>query len=212
MKTVLIYGDSNSHGTMPMNVAGESRRYAPGVPWPDVMAAALGSDVRVITEGLPGRTTVHEDTVEGGARNGIAVLPAVLHSHKPIDLLLVMLGTNDLKPRFSVTANEIARSLERIVRQARIEGTCGPEVLIAPTPVRETGTLVQVFAGAQTRQQGLTGQIEAAAGRLGCGFVDAGEHVSVSDQDGVHWEAGAHAVFGAAMARVVAGQLARVGG
>ncbi|MDU8913106.1 SGNH/GDSL hydrolase family protein [Aestuariicoccus sp. MJ-SS9] len=212
MKTVLIYGDSNSHGTKPMLVAGESRRYAPGTPWPDVMAEALGPKVRVITEGLPGRTTVHDDPVEGGVRNGLAVLPAILHSHKPVDLMIIMLGTNDLKPRFTVSAYEIARSLERMIRAARAEGVHSADLLIAPPPVRETGVLTDVFAGAEARQTGMAGQIEAAAARIGCGFVNAGDHVTVSDTDGVHWEAEAHQSFGAAMARVVAGQLARIDG
>jgi lysophospholipase L1-like esterase len=74
---------------------------------------ALGPEFTVISEGLPGRTTVHDDTVEGGKRSGVEVLPAILPSHAPVDLMLLMLGTNDLKPRFSVTAAEIARSLER---------------------------------------------------------------------------------------------------
>jgi lysophospholipase L1-like esterase len=73
----------------------------------------------VISEGLPGRTTVHDDLVEGGKRSGLEVLPAILPSHAPLDLMLLMLGTNDLKPRFSVTAAEIARSIERLVVEAR---------------------------------------------------------------------------------------------
>ena len=210
MSTVLIYGDSNTHGTPPMAELGAQGRHPHGSRWPDVMAAALGPQVQVIAEGLPGRTTVHDDPVEGGERNGIKVLPAVLHSHRPIDLLLILLGTNDLKHRFSVTAFEIARSVERLALAARAEGVVGQILLMAPPPVRECGTLAEVFAGAEARQQGLTGQIEAAAARLGCGFVDAGAHARVSPVDGVHWDRDQHAALGAAMARVVSGQLARL--
>jgi lysophospholipase L1-like esterase len=210
MSVILCYGDSNTHGTMPLTMLGEQRRHPPGQRWPDVMAAALGPGHQVISEGLPGRTTVHDDLIEGGARNGLSVLPAILHSHKPIDLMVLMLGTNDLKHRFSVTAWEIARAIDRLIRATRIEGTVRREIVVAPPPVRETGTLVEVFAGAETRQQRLSGHIEAMAHAQGCGFVDAGEHVQVSDTDGVHWEADHHAAFGAAMARVVAGQLARL--
>ena len=103
MAVILCYGDSNTHGTPPMANLGVQDRHSPGQRWPDVMAAALGPDHRVIDEGLPGRTTVHDDPVEGGMRNGLTVLPAVLHSHRPVDLLVLMLGTNDLKHRFSVT-------------------------------------------------------------------------------------------------------------
>ena len=74
MSCVLCYGDSNTHGTMPAAVLGERRRHPRGQRWPDVLAAALGPQHEVIAEGLPGRTTVHEDAVEGGARSGVAVL------------------------------------------------------------------------------------------------------------------------------------------
>ncbi|MBV2361024.1 SGNH/GDSL hydrolase family protein [Thalassococcus sp. CAU 1522] len=207
MKTVLVYGDSNSHGTRPMAQAGVSVRHGPADRWPSVMATALGPDVSVICEGLPGRTTVHNDSVEGGARNGAAVLPAILHSHKPIDLLVIMLGTNDLKARFSVTAWEIARSVERLVLMSRAEGVSGAEMIVAPPPVRETGTLVDVFAGAETRQTGLADHMRAVAAQLGCAFVDAGAVVASSDTDGVHWEAGQHHRFGAHMAGAVADAL-----
>ncbi|MFW2541923.1 SGNH/GDSL hydrolase family protein [Primorskyibacter sp. 2E107] len=203
MAVILCYGDSNTHGTKPVAVPGVSERYDPGDRWPDAMAAALGTAHQVISEGLPGRTTVHEDVIEGGMRNGLAVLPAILHSHKPIDLMVLMLGTNDLKGRFSVTGYEISRSLERLVLAARAEGVVARIVLVAPPPVRECGTLVDVYAGAEARQIGMTDHIRNAAQRLGCGFVDAGETVCVSEEDGVHWTAEAHRQFGAVMARAV---------
>lgn len=208
MKTLLCYGDSNTHGTAPLPAPGVDLRHPPGDRWPDVLAAALGPGVRVIDEGLPGRTTVHDDIVEGGARNGMTVLPAVLHSHKPIDLMLLMLGTNDLKTRFSVSAYEIARSVERLALAARAEGVVADILLIAPAPVRETGALQEVFAGAEARQQGLDTHMAAAAARLGCGFLRAGDHVAVSPRDGVHWEPEAHHAFGRVLAGVVADRLA----
>jgi lysophospholipase L1-like esterase len=208
MKVILCYGDSNTHGTAPLPFPGADLRHPPGDRWPDAMAAVLGPGDQVISEGLPGRTTVHDDMVEGGMRNGMTVLPAILHSHKPIDLMLLMLGTNDLKTRFSVSAYEIARSVERLALTARAEGVVRDILLIAPAPVRETGSLQEVFAGAEARQQGLEAHMEAAAGRLGCGFLRAGDHVAVSPEDGVHWTPEAHRVFGAALAPVVSDRLA----
>lgn len=207
MATILCYGDSNTHGTKPVEVLGAFDRYPRGQRWPDVMARALGSQHEVIAEGLPGRTTVHDDPVDGGLRSGIAVLPAILHSHSPIDLLVVMLGTNDLKHRFSVTGFEIARSVERLGRVALTEGVVGDLMLVAPPPVREAGVLTETFAGAEARQDELAAQIAAAAQRLGAAFQDAGQHVSVSDRDGVHWEAEAHEIFGGVMATAVRGRL-----
>lgn len=207
MAVILCYGDSNTHGTCPLPELGADLRYAPEDRWPDVMGRALGSGHQVIAEGLPGRTTVHDDLIEGGMRNGMTVLPAILHSHKPIDLLVLMLGTNDLKIRFSVSAWEIARSVERLALAARAEGVVGDIVLIAPAPVRETGTLREVFAGAEARQEGLDAHIETAAARLGCGFVRAGDHVGVDPEDGVHWSAASQRAFGAVLAPIVAGRL-----
>ena len=68
---------------------------ARGVRWGDQMARALGDDYEVVTEGLPGRTSVFDDPVEGEHLNGLLILPAILHSHKPIDLLIIALGTYD---------------------------------------------------------------------------------------------------------------------
>lgn len=208
MSVILCYGDSNTHGTMPIETLGLGQRHPPGDRWPDAMAAALGPGHQVLSEGLPGRTTVHEDVVEGGMRNGITVLPAILHSHKPIDLLIIMLGTNDLKPAFGVGAFEIARSVERLVLAARAEGVHRTEVIVAPAPVVETGSLTEVFAGAEARQRGLAGHLRTAAQRLGCGFVEAGAHIAVSPVDGVHWSAEAHRSFGGGMARAALAQLA----
>lgn len=207
MPVVLCYGDSNTHGTRPITRIGHLDRHDRADRWPDVMAAALGADVQVIAEGLPGRTTVHDDPVEGGARNGIAVLPAILHSHRPIDLMVVMLGTNDLKPRFSVTAWEIARSVERLCLAARAEGVVADLMILAPVPVIEVGTLDDAFAGAEARQDGLARHLADVADRIGAGFLDAGAFASVSPVDGVHWDAAAHHALGAAMARAVAARL-----
>lgn len=207
MPVVLCYGDSNTHGTRPLTALGRFDRHAPGDRWPDAMAAALGPSVTVIAEGLPGRTTVHDDPVEGGCRNGIAVLPAILHSHRPLDLMVVMLGTNDLKTRFSVSAFEIARSVERICTLSRAEGVVGDLIVVAPAPLREAGVLAETFAGAEARQSGLSHHLKEAAARLGAGFVEAGLHVEVSPTDGVHWEAEAHRRFGAVMAEAVQARL-----
>lgn len=207
MPVILCYGDSNTHGTLPMENLGVQGRHPPGLRWPDVMAATVGPDYRVIDEGLPGRTTVHDDVIEGGMRNGLTVLPAVLHSHRPIDLMVLMLGTNDLKHRFPVTAYEITRSLERLVLATRAEGVVEDILLVAPVPVRECGSLAEVFAGAEARQRGLTGMIADCAERLGCGFFDAGSVAEVSPLDGVHFGADEHKALGQAMAKAVLDRL-----
>lgn len=207
MAVVLCYGDSNTHGTPPLERLGVQGRHAPDERWPDVMAGMLGPGHRVIDEGLPGRTTVHDDRVEGGMRNGMTVLPAVLHSHQPIDLVMLMLGTNDLKHQFSVTAFEIARSVERLVLTTRAEAVAKDILIVAPVPVRECGSLAEIFAGAEARQAGLTSYLAEVAERQGCGFFDAGSVIEVSPLDGVHFGADAHATLGQALAQAVLDRL-----
>lgn len=200
MPTILCYGDSNTHGTVPLTALGQFARYPRGTPWPDVLAERLGADFTVISEGLPGRTTVHDDPVEGGKRSGLDVLPAILPSHAPVDLMLLMLGTNDLKPRFSVTAAEIARSVERLVLEARGVSPGLDVMVIAPAPVREAGVLKTIFDGAERKQESLRPMLEEAAARQGCGFFDADAHVNVSPVDGVHWTTEGHMCFAEALA------------
>ncbi len=93
MKTVLCYGDSNTWGSDPET----GERFAPEVRWPGVMARELGDGFHVIEEGLPGRTTLREDPIEGSYKDGRAYLTPCLESHRPIDLVTIMLGTNDLR-------------------------------------------------------------------------------------------------------------------
>ena len=127
-KTVVCFGDSNSYGTLPMPDLDFWGRFGPGERWPGVMAASLGDGWTVIEEALPGRTTVHDDPIEGLYKNGLKYLPVILESHRPIDLVVVMLGTNDLKSRFAVTPEDIANSMGLLVKaiQASPAGPRGP--------------------------------------------------------------------------------------
>ena len=207
MAVILCFGDSNTHGTAPLDRPGGQARHPKGQRWPDVLAAELGDGHEVIQEGLPGRTTVHDDPVEGGCRNGQAVLTAILHTHRPIDLMLIMLGTNDLKNRFSVTAWEIARSVERLVIMSRAEAVVSDFMVIAPAPVRECGALEAPYLGAEARQQGLTERLAEMAERQGIGFFDAGQYATVSPKDGVHWEPESHIALGQALAPAIQARL-----
>lgn len=207
MRTLLLFGDSNTHGTMPMADLGLSERYPREERWAGRLARHL-SDWEVINEGHPGRTTVHDDPVEGEHRNGLTILPALLESHRPIDLVLVKLGTNDLKERFSVNANDIAQSLERLVRviqtSAAGPGRGAPGVLlVAPPPILEAGCLAPMFSGGAAKSRGLGSAIAGAAARLGVPFLDAGQLVQVSPVDGIHYGPEANAPLAAAIAEAI---------
>lgn len=206
-RSVLLFGDSNTHGTMPMPDLDFQGRFGREERWTGRLAKLL-PDWEVIAEGHPGRTTVHDDPVEGAHRNGLTVLPALLESHRPIDVVLVMLGTNDLKERFSVNACDIALSLERLVRVIRASeagpGGGSPGVLlVAPPPIVEVGCLAGMFAGGAVKSQRLAAEVRASAARLGVPFVDAGEVVEVSPIDGIHYGPEANPALAGAFAAAI---------
>jgi lysophospholipase L1-like esterase len=207
MRTLLLYGDSNTHGTMPAPHLGFDGRFDREDRWAGRLARLL-PDWEVIAEGHPGRTTVHDDPIEGAHRNGLTVLPAILESHKPVDVVLLMLGTNDLKERFSVNAFDIGASLERLVRVVQASGA-GPGgaapgvLLVAPPPIVETGCLAGMFAGGAKKSRSLATEVAAAAGRVGVPFLDAGRLVKVSSIDGIHYDAEANPVLAAAFAAAI---------
>lgn len=205
-RTVLCFGDSNTHGSPPAKALGKSSpRYDRNTRWPTLLAKHLGAGWHVIEEGHPGRTTVHDDPIEGTHRNGITVLPSLLESHKPIDVVILMLGTNDLKGRFSVNATDIALSLERLIATIRAFA-CGPNgqnpgiLLVSPPPIIEIGCLAEMFEGGQAKSHGLAAAIAAAAARAKVSFLDAGAHIAVSPIDGIHYEPDAHATLALALA------------
>lgn len=211
-RTVLCFGDSNTHGTKPMPDLAGAGRFDHAARWPSVMAGALGPAYEVIAEGHPGRTTVHDDPMEGPHRNGIRVLPSLLESHKPLDLVVIKLGTNDLKNCFHVSAADIAFCLDRLVRlvcgSGAGPGGAAPGVLVvAPPPILEVGCLAEMFAGGAAKSQGLASAIRAMTERLGVGFFDAGAVLQVSPVDGIHYEAEAQVALGLAMARALGDHL-----
>ncbi len=208
MKTIVCYGDSNTHGTIALTHPMDIRRFDRNVRWPGQMAAALGPDWQMVEEGHPSRTTVHDDPVEGIHKNGNRVLPALLESHRPLDLVIVMLGTNDLKMRYNVPAMDIAISAEQLLRT--IAGsTAGPgmaaprALLVAPVPIQEVGFLAEMFAGGAGKSQMLSPYFQAVAARHGAGFLDAGSIAQVDPVDGIHLTEAAHAAIGQAMAEAV---------
>ena len=204
MKTVLCYGDSNTWGADPET----GERFAPDVRWPGVLARELGDGFRVIEEGLNGRTTVRDDPIEGVHKNGRTYLRACLESHKPIDLIAIMLGTNDLKERFGASASDIAQGAASLAEMA-LTGGCGPEdgalvvLLISPPPVGRLTYLAEMFEGSEVKSRKFSGHYQHFAEQYGCAFLDAGGIISSSDVDGIHLEADEHRKLGGAVAERV---------
>ena len=134
-RTIVCFGDSNTHGADPSGAGRMSRE----VRWPRVMAKALGDGFEVIEEGLNGRATVFESPLAPG-RNGLPYLTPCLLSHTPVDLVTIMLGTNDLKSAYGLTAPEISGGAGVLVDAAR-SSLSGPDgdpprvLLVSPVPL-----------------------------------------------------------------------------
>ena len=215
MTTIVCFGDSNTWGCEPRtDLSLPPARHPRGDRWPDVLAAHLGAGISVVAEGLNGRTTCFDDPIEGDDRNGRRSLLPCLETHHPVDLLIIMLGVNDLKVRFAATAPTIAAGAASLAATAAASsfGSGGrpPEVLlIAPPPTRvgEVDRYLGHFAGADERSAGFAESFRAAAGLAGVHFLDAGAHIRSSKRDGIHLEAEAHHRLGAAIAEWISATL-----
>lgn len=206
-QTVLTFGESNTHGTPPIVTRGVYARHDATLRWPQVMAASLGCTV--IEEGLPGRTACAVTDPEMGAHmNGHLGLRIALQSHGPIDVLTLMLGTNDCKAHFGLTPDGIAAGLAGLLAIACDDAMQtrhgGFRVLvICPPPVLEQGPIAQVFHGGTARSRGLQPLYAALAENWGAAFLDAGRHIAVSPLDGVHYDGAAHTKLGQAVAQAI---------
>ena len=200
MKRILCFGDSNTWGYSPANGA----RFPSDIRWTGVLQKTLGESYRVIEEGLNGRTTFINEQGEDARpfRSGSDVLPFLLESHRPLDLVTIMLGTNDLKVEFDLTVEEIAQGAkdlcEMVINSEYLAENPPPILLISPTLI---GSSIlpdeeEFFEQAREKSLQFTEHYEKAASDLGIHFLDAAKIVTASEGEGVHWDADQHVKFG----------------
>jgi len=214
MQTILCYGDSNTWGADPATGARLDRDSR----WPAVLRRLLNADAPpedpafwIVEEGLCGRTTCREDPVEGD-RNGLRQLLPILESHQPLDAVIVMLGTNDLKIRFAPTEYDVARGAQRVARAA-LESRTGPDggaprvLLVCPPPTARLTYFRPMFDGAGEISAKMAGRYRQFAAEIGVDFLDAGAFIRSSDLDGIHLEAPEHRKLAAAIAEKVRSML-----
>lgn len=207
MKRVLCYGDSNTFGMAPLRHADDLRRYGPDERWPSLMQAALGSGWSVIAEGQPGRTTVHDDPIEGTHKNGRSYLRPCLESHWPLDVFILMLGVNDLKARFALNPGDVAYGVGSLLADVRAivpAWTVSPRLLLVCSPPIEcVGWLASMYEGGDRKSRLLPELFRVQAERYGASFFDAGTVARMSPIDGIHIEPDGHRAIAAAMAAAV---------
>jgi len=200
MKRILCFGDSNTWGYDPVS----QDRYARDVRWPGVLRQQLGAGYEVIEEGLNGRTTVWNDPIEG-YKNGRDYLIPCLETHRPLDLVIILLGTNDLKKRFSLSAYDIAQGAGVLVGEvqrsaAGYAGMAPPVLLLAPPPVVRLSGFAEMFEGAGEKSQRLGMHYQQVAEQLACAFLDTSTVIVSSEVDGIHFDPDEHRKLGEAVA------------
>jgi len=193
MKTILCYGDSITWGSD----AETGGRHDFADRWPNVLQAALGPDIQIIAEGLRGRTTAFDEHLADCDRNGARILPTVLYTHAPIDLVVILLGSNDMKPAIAGTALAAMQGMRRLVELVKFnamrDGQSEPPavLIVAPPPLCETANTEYsaMFAGGVEQSRMLASFYADLADEWGCGFFDAGSVAHTTPVDGVHLDA-----------------------
>ena len=207
-KRILCYGDSNTWGAIP---GPEKRRFPPDVRWPGILAGELENGYKVLDEGLCGRTTVHDDTVEVNLlvdRNGMRAFGGILDSQSPLDFVVIMLGTNDLKQRYNLPAMDIALSVANLAQIARLPDF-GPDLnrpaevlVVCPPPIIEVEeNFGPMFRGGAEKSRNLAASFRMMAEKYSVSLLDAADHIQSDPVDGIHLSAESHGKLGKAIAK-----------
>ena len=207
MKTVLCYGDSNTYGYVPET----GMRYPRDVRYPGVLQRLLGEEYAVIEEGCNGRTTIHDDPIDGW-KNGLDYLRPCLNSHKPIDIVILMLGSNDLKQTFHLTAQQIAENagvLVDVIKEftAEKQGFIPKIILVSPpeigTGIRTSPFFGAFFEGAIEESRKFPEHYRKVADEKGCIFFNAAQYIYPSETDSLHLTPEGHRVLAEELSKVV---------
>lgn len=206
MKSILCFGDSLTWGAD----AETGGRHPFEYRWPNSLQKALGEDVHVIAEGLGGRTTAYDDPTSLAERNGTKILPTLLSSHEPLDLVIIMLGSNDMKPKVAGRAIDAMLGMERLVEQVRHhtwrDQDNQPDTLIVAPPVLcETANPIfaAIYAGSIGDSKMIASYYADLADEMGCGFFDAASVAKTTPLDGVHLDAENTRAIGKGLAPIV---------
>lgn len=209
-KRILVFGDSNTWGWRPDNkMFSTIRRWDDAERFTGVMQKELGNGYTVVTEGLNARTTVWEDPIEGD-RCGKRHLYPLMDTHAPLDLVIIFLGSNDLKTRFSVTARDIGQSVGVLAQMAKERVSAfshAPNVLvIAPPPLLsaiQKSMHAEAFFDGEEKSKAMAYHIKKWVENAQATYIDAGNFISSSSIDGLHLDKESHEALGKLLAEKV---------
>jgi len=207
-KRVLVFGDSLTWGWTPVAPIVPTVRHPEADRWTTAMQEALGDGYDIVVDGLSGRTTNIDDPNDAKL-NGADYLPAALAAHEPLDLVVILLGTNDTKTYLDRTAFEIGLGAGQLINMVHESPGWDwtdyptPQVLlISPPPLGETiDPLAEaIFEGGLEKSRALPAVYEAIAAAADESFFDAGSVVSTDGVDGIHFSARTNRALGTAVA------------
>lgn len=196
---ILCFGDSNTYGYCPDG----SGRFDADTRWIGLLQKKLGTNDRIIEEGLCGRTTVFSDELREG-RRGLDTIGILLESHAPVDLLILMLGTNDCKTRYNASAGTIAKGLEQVITKAQ-KSSPHPFRLLVISPillapgVGDPGFDPEFNKGSELVSQNLATEYKKIAARYHADFLDAASVANASETDRQHLDALGHRLLAEAI-------------
>ena len=202
MRNILCFGDSNTWGYVP----GTGQRFDHDIRWPGLTSLLLNDDFNVIEAGLNGRTT-NSDDANRDFRNGSKLLELYLESCRPLDLVIIMLGTNDVKASLANSIADIKAGAETLCRQALTFDYSPynkPEVmLVAPPAIVSSDALGEEFFGAIDQSKKIAPAYYQISQELNTHFLDASRIVRASIIDGIHWDAAGHKDFANHLAALI---------
>jgi lysophospholipase L1-like esterase len=187
-KTIVCYGDSNTWGRIPRGA-----RYPRSTRWVSIVQNLLGDNYEVISEGLGGRTFNAPDG-DKPFRNGLSQLKSILKTHTPVDLVIIMLGTNDVKTTYNLQPDDIAKHLEQTIQLIRQEEPASKILVVCPTEIiiPDDKNLAEVFKRSPELSQKLPPLFKEVADRHDCHFINAQDYISSSKIDGFHLDPESH--------------------
>ena len=205
--TILCYGDSNTYGYVPET----GLRYPRNVRYPGRLQTLLGDEYVVIEEGCNGRTTVQEDPVDRW-KNGLPYLRPCLNSHKPVDIVIMMLGSNDLKTMFNLTGEQItdgAGQLVDVIKSftAEKQGFVPQIILVAPPEIgpgiKSSPFYGRFSEGAIEESKKFSACYKAIAEQKGCIFLDATRYIKPSEYDSLHLTRDGHLTLAEKLCEII---------
>ncbi|WNY29145.1 hypothetical protein MmiEs2_13620 [Methanimicrococcus stummii] len=207
MYNILCFGDSNTWGMDPKTLT----RFAPEIRWPGILKKELGDNFNIIEEGLVGRTAVMSFPFEPEACGISYFLPCV-KSHAPLDMIIIMLGTNDFA--YGASPLGIARNLARYIPIANENATGVPGkkpkiLLVSPVKITkdfEKSPFQEIFGDVDTcieKSKVYGNYVKMIAEENGCLWADSANAAGASETDGLHFDEKGHDALGKAIAEII---------